>query len=714
MAKITTNDLDNLEASLEDAKNSQTVKEEQSEYSNLVYTLKHRFELAKLARRPTEERWVKAYMNYRGRVDHSVPFTSTERSKAFVKVSKSKTLAAFGQTKDIIFAEGRIPIHIQPTPNPLGIERIVHLDPNGEEKEVPVGGEAEEEGPDPAEIDPFGYEGDGNEVVPGESLSQRMSRLYTKLKDNLASTAKEGPGLGGKRLSPAEEAAIKMDREIQDQLEESGSMSVFDTSTLEMCMLGSGVVKGPTKTLKEYPRWVVKDEGVRDYEPVMKEVPRISSPSCWNIYPDPDAVTSFDMDWNFEYHEMTAAQVNLLKGQPHFRSEAINESLMGGPKSEKFWWEATLRENESVNTIENRYSILEYWGSISREDLESDLKFDIPEEMDDVEVFMINAWMMNNVIIRLVINPFKPQRIPYFIFPCEKDPYSIWGVGVPENMEDAQLLMNGFLRLAIDNAVVSGNIMLEVDESNLMPGHDMSVYPGKVWRKRGGQTGQSIYAIKWPNTSQENMLMFDRARIQADESTGIPSFSHGQTGVTGIGRTKGGIAMLMGAASVTIKNIVHNMDHYLFQPLGEALFAYNMQFNKNIEVRGDLEVKARGTSSLIQREAKLEKLLQFLQIVSNPALLPYINMGAYLEELAKQLDMDKDKLLNDPDLAQMLAAMQQQGQQGGPAGMLQSAVPPGGEAGVPSEGGTGQPAMGVGGNPQQAPVTPPPQEEGAQ
>ena len=41
------------------------------------------------------------------------------------------------------------------------------------------------------------------------------------------------------------------------------------------------------------------------------------------------------------------------------------------------------------------------------------------------------------------------------------------------------------------------------------------------------------------------MQMFDKARQLADESTGFPSFAHGQTGITGVGRTASGISMLM-------------------------------------------------------------------------------------------------------------------------------------------------------------------------
>jgi hypothetical protein len=74
-----------------------------------------------------------------------------------------------------------------------------------------------------------------------------------------------------------------------------------------------------------------------------------------------------------------------------------------------------------------------------------------------------------------VLNPFKPTRIPYYAVPFEHNPYSFFGVGIAENMDDTQTLMNGFMRMAVDNAVLSGNLLIEIDETNLVPGQDLSV-----------------------------------------------------------------------------------------------------------------------------------------------------------------------------------------------------------------------------------------------
>jgi hypothetical protein len=202
------------------------------------------------------------------------------------------------------------------------------------------------------------------------------------------------------------------------------------------------------------------------------------------------------------------------------------------------------------------------------------------------------------------------------------------------------------MRMAIDNAAMSGNLIIEVDETNLVPGQDLSVYPGKIFRRQGGAPGQAIFGTKFPNVAQENMQLFDKARVLADESTGFPSFAHGQTGVSGVGRTASGISMLMGAANGSIRTVVKNVDDYLIRPLGKSFFAFNMQFDFDPDIRGDLEVNASGTESLMANEVRSQRLMQFLQVAQNPVLAPFAKMDYVIREIAKSMDLDPDKVTN--------------------------------------------------------------------
>ena len=95
-----------------------TLEEEQR--LNLVGIINGRFALAENARDSEERRWLKAYENYRGLYSKSVKFRESEKSRIFVKITKTKVLAAFGQLVDVIFGTGKFPIGIAETKIPEG------------------------------------------------------------------------------------------------------------------------------------------------------------------------------------------------------------------------------------------------------------------------------------------------------------------------------------------------------------------------------------------------------------------------------------------------------------------------------------------------------------------------------------------------------------------------------------------------------------------
>ena len=90
-------------------------------------------------------------------------------------------------------------------------------------------------------------------------------------------------------------------------------------------------------------------------------------------------------------------------------------------------------------------------------------------------------------------------------------------------MNDSQQIMNGHA-YGIDNLALSGSVIFDVDETMLVGGQSMEI-SCKVFEASVGYAGPSYSWPKVSNTSQENMMMFDKFRQLADEQTGIPSYS---------------------------------------------------------------------------------------------------------------------------------------------------------------------------------------------
>ena len=625
---------------------------EEDQKLNLVGIIQGRFSDSETARISHEHRWLKAYRNYRGLYDKRVKFRESEKSKVFVKITKTKVLAAFGQLVDVVFGTGKFPIGVKETKIPEGISEYLHLDlqnPNpGIETSIP---EIQEEDIE----NPFnvGFEGDGKVLKPGATFSNGKF-----LEEEASEILSEGPSPIPEQIEikPAQKSARRMEKLIHDQIEESSGSSEIRNALLESALLGTGIVKGPFNFNKTLSRWDEGENGERTYAPVDVRVPRIEFVSVWDFFPDPAATNIDECEYVFHRHKLNKSQLRALRKMPYFDSDAIRECLMMGANYEEKYYDTQLRDDENDESYgSEKYEVLEYWGIMDAEYMR-EAGVDVPDSVDDLDEVQVNAWICNGKLLRVVVNPFTPHRLPYHSFPYERNPYSFFGIGVAENMDDAQQIMNGHARMAIDNLALSGSLVFDVDESALVGGQSMEIYPGKIFRRQAGMPGQAIHGLKFPNTSTENMMMFDKFRQLADEQTGIPSYSHGQTGVQSMTRTASGMSMLLGAASLNIKTVVKNLDDFLLKPLGEAYFQWNMQFMEGkLGIEGDLEVNAMGTNSLMQKEVRSQRLTTFLQTAQNPTIAPFVKISKLVSELAYSLDLDPDEILNDPEEAAIMA-----------------------------------------------------------
>jgi len=591
-----------------------------------------------------EERWLKAYKNFRGIYDSSTQYTNTEKSKVFVKITKTKVLAAYGQIVDILFANKKFPLTVEATPIPEGIAEFAHL-------QTPL------DQVTPA--DPYGFKGDGRDLPPGATEATQGNLDYL---GGLAPKYENAPIAEGKarvgepQISPAQEAALRMEKLIHDQLTNTNAVTMLRNSIFESVLLGTGIIKGPFTFTKTIHKWEKQEEG-KIYTPYLKDIPKVESVSCWDLYTDPVATNIEDCDYVIQRHKMNRAQLRSLMDMPMFNSDAIETVLTGGGNYVDKYYESIIRDDEYLSRSSyERFEVLEYWG-VADSAMMKQIGMS-EEELGDLDQVQINAWICGNQVLRAVVNPFTPMRIPFQVFPYEISPYQIWGIGVPENMEDAQMLMNGHVRMAIDNLTLAGNLIFDVDETSLVPGQNYDIFPGKIFRRQSGVTGTAVNGIKFPNTAGENIQMYDKARQLADEETGIPSIMHGQTGVSGTGRTAAGLSMLLGSAGLSIKTVIKNLDDHLLKPLGESFFQWNMQFNEeNPDIVGDLEIKPKGVSSVMQKEVRSQRLTTLLQTVSNPMLAPFIKIPNLLKELAISQDIDPDSLVNDMNQAQIYSTM---------------------------------------------------------
>jgi hypothetical protein len=684
------------------------------EASRLVGEVQLRFFAAQSARADQEKRWIQAYHNFRGLYPKNVKFRDSEKSRVFIKITKTKVIAAFGQLIEVIFGGDKFPIGVKATRVPEGVAQFRHITNVAvpdiessvampEDKELPA-----------AEPLGIGYKGDGEVLKAGATMLE-ASDIYAEAEE-AGLTIIDGPAQTPEQqqYSPAKRSAANMEQLIHDQIEESSGATEVRSALFECTLLGTGIIKGPFNYNKQLHRWVETEEGEREYTPVDIRVPRIEFVSVWDFFPDPSATSIAECEYLIHRHKLNATQVRALQDMPHFNKKALASAIGKGADYLEDQYERELKDDGgSRDLISTKFEVLEYWGVMDAS-MCKECGLELPKNLEELQELQVNVWTCNGEVLRVVTNPFTPRNLPYHAFPYERNPYSLFGIGVAENMDDSQQIMNGHARMAIDNMALSGSLVFDVDTSMLEHGQSYDVYPGKVFKRQSGMPGQAIHGIKFPNTANENMMMFDKFRQLADEQTGIPSYSHGITGVQSMTRTASGMSMLMGAASLNIKTVVKNLDDFLLKTLGQAYFHWNMQFFEGpLDIKGDLEIHASGTTSLMQKEVRSQRLTTVLQTINNPALAPYVKVSTVLEELAKTLDLDPQEILNSPEEAQIAAQIiglqnasngQTAGEVPAPASQQPPAMagPQGVSQGPPAQGvtGNGNGTIGTGNAPQ--------------
>ena len=228
---------------------------------NLAGLISNRFQLAEDSRQIHERRWLTAYQNYRGLYGKNIRFRESEKSRVFVKVTKTKVLAAFGQLIDVIFGTGKFPIGIRETKMPEGEVSQAHLDSQNPSPGIettpsdPMESEVQDTEANPFDV---GYVGDGKTLKPGATFGdgnfqERFLEELAKAEGNY--TEGFSPIPQDLEISPAQKAARRMEKLIHDQIEESSGSSELRSALFEAAMMGTGIIKGPFNFNKTLNKW---------------------------------------------------------------------------------------------------------------------------------------------------------------------------------------------------------------------------------------------------------------------------------------------------------------------------------------------------------------------------------------------------------------------------------------------------------------------------
>lgn len=647
-------------AAAEDA-NSQ----EQEELNSLGAILKSKYTEYKDARDDIEDGWIEDLRAFMGQYDPDVLAkiqSKGERSQVYVGLTRTKVLAAYSRMTDLLFQPGQKFFSIEKTPvskQPLVEQEL------SERAALEIQQAAEQVGT-------AGIE---------ELVIARLDELTQEIEEETE-----------RRVANMEEAIL--DQALENNLE--GKMK---DAIMEQVIFGTGAMKAGTLRIEKDHKWVKGEDG---FNLIYEESPspEMEAVSIFDLYPDPHATSVDDMRDIFRRHIISRTEFNALKDYPGFNVDLVNECIEMNPEGnhDEAQHEVDRRNIANVNdsnTNTEKFEVLEYWGSLNGHDLE-DAGVEFGQDDDLSMEYSANIWMVSGKVIKAQLNPLPGNIIPYFIFPYEKNPHAFWGTGVPRMMRDSQATMNAATRIYLDNVALSSGPMVEVNTDIMASGEDPTeLYPWRVFLREGGDGNQPMVRFYQPQSNSPALVsVIELFRRFADETTALPSYTHGQT-QSSLNRTATGISILMSNANIVLKSVIKNIDDFLTRPMIRSLYDWNMTWNENENVKSDMRIIAKGSTALIQKEVQSQRLLQFLSLINNPMDAQMVDREKLLTDIAKSLDIDPDEVIKSQKEMMDEQALQQiiaQSQQGGEANQVPNGdgmVGPNGRNGVPTPGGAG-------------------------
>jgi hypothetical protein len=614
------NEQEEAEAAGKDVDSILDLQKFRSPLGNELITLFSEFERDK---RLTEERWIRDLRQYRGEYDPEVlAKLHPKRSKAFLSLTRTKTKTVAARETDLLFpANGDKNWSIGPSPIPELMPEVM-------------------------ESIMLQYQ-----EATGEKPSEELVRKFIN--------------------EEATKRSRNMEQEMHDQLNELKYRWIIRQTIFDGNLYGTGILKGPLAKTVKSKRWLPsQDTGEWVTVELEKLTPYCENVSVWDVYPDMAARYIDEARGVFQRYVMNRHKVQELGMRPDFNGEAINEYLKQFPEgdAELKTFENDLRglnntaysqnfgnkhESSGPGLIDRKgkYELKEYWGFLSADKLRKS-GVDIPEEFE-LEV-AANVWMLGDIIVKANVSHIEGVKLPYHFYYYDKDDTSIWGEGIPAIMRDAQKLFNASVRAMLDNAAISAGPIIEANTDLLEPNEDpKDLFPFRVFLRDGQGTdamAQAIRVYSLPSYTNEFMTMIEFFMRASDEVTAIPRYMYGDSqNVGGAGKTASGLSMLMGAANVTVKDQIKNFDDGITLPFIKGLYFWNMEFNPKENIKGDYQVMAKGSTSLIAREVKAESLITFMNVTNNPTDLMYTHRDNVLREYTKVLDLDEMDLIKDPN-----------------------------------------------------------------
>lgn len=444
----------------------------------------------------------------------------------------------------------------------------------------------------------------------------------------------------------AREKCEDMEKEIGDQMNKGNAFTAIAKTILQQHYLGTGVAKFEIGVKKE-EKWTRTEQGWELIEtenpfPVMKFV------SWFNIFFDPYA-TSESQGGKIERHVIKHSVLKSYKAAQGFKEDKIDEIITNNPTGNHtdLDYETTIRgvndQDQNIQQNDGYFDVYEAWVELPGDKL---IEYGYTKDIEPTAAYQVNCWVCDNITIKLIMNPHKPQRDPYFVVPYEENVTTVNGTGIGENLFGVQEVINSVTRATIDNAAFSHAPITEMNVDLMKSGDTppAAIRPRSLHFREGGDPKEPMLRFyNVPENSGVLVNVYNMFSQIGEDVTGIASST--EESLPSANSPNMGISMSLSQKNILQRTVVGNIDKYLIKPMIEMYYNFNMKWNGRDDIKAPAKVTANGVTSIIAKEMRSQQLMAFAQLTNNPIDQNIVNRKKTLENLATSLDQDGEELV---------------------------------------------------------------------
>lgn len=518
---------------------------------------------------------------------------SGTRSTVFVELTRPYVDAAAARVSDMLLPTDDRNWAMETTPMPDLVPKLKDQTPIMGDDGQPVMAQPEPE-----------QEVQAPQDAPGMPPAPAQARPMT-----VADQAK-------KVIEASKKSCEKAQQRIDDWLAECDYLDAGRDIIDDAARIGVGILKGPV------PKKIRKKAIIKALEGIGLVIQEALNPvsgriSPWNFYPDPNCGEDIQRGkYVFERDDITGRELADLKGSPGYIDEAIDEVIEAGPVN------TIIQGGRQKDSRDNRsdaelYQIWYFHGYLSAGDLDTLGA----KHSGEGKQYPVICTMVNDRIIKAAMAPLDSGEFPYDVFVWQRRSGHWAGRGVGRQMRTEQDGVNAAVRALMDNAGLSSGAQAIINRSKIVPANGRwELTPRKIWWSREDEDMQNvrdaILFVNIPSVQAELMAIVEFWKRAAEDATGLPMLLQGQLGQSP--DTVGGMTLLNNNATTVLRRIAKNYDSRITDRHISRYYEWLLMHGPDDEEKGDFQIKARGSSALLERDAQSQFLMQMLNASLNP------------------------------------------------------------------------------------------------